>query len=154
MTDKQLPPLLMPERIKFQKKIESKKCVFDTLTKLLEKGQSEVTRNEIFDALISREKLGDTYIGNGVAIPRAHIKITNPRAAMLVLKKGLDLNTADKQGIQLFLGILIPHKNKEEFSLKLTEFNKNLLKDKEISKILQSQNAELIAQHFNKLFFS
>ena len=155
MIDKQHPLLLNPERIKIQKKIESKKCVFDSLTNLLEKGQSEVSRNEIFDALISREKLGDTYIGNGIALPRAYIDITNPRAALLVLKKGLNLNAADKQDIQLFIGILIPKSNNDiNFSLSFSDFSKNLLKEKDIEKIIQSENAEKISQYFEKLFQS
>ena len=152
MTDQQRPLLLIPERVEFKKRIESKKCVFDSLTQLLEKGQSEVSRNEIFDALISREKLGDTYIGNGFALPRAHLNITNPRAALLVLKKGLKLNSADKQDIQFFLGILIPEKCQEEYSLILSEFNKKLLKETELESIIESRNPELVAKYFDKLF--
>ena len=152
MTEQQRPPLLTPERIEFKKKIESKKCVFDSLTNLLEKGQKEASKNEIFDALISREKLGDTYIGKGIALPRAHINITNPRAALLILKKGLNLNTADKQEIQLFLGILIPQKKRGDYSVMLSEFNKKLLKEKKLDKIIESGNAELVAQYFDNLF--
>lgn len=152
MTDQQRPLLLIPERVEFKKRIESKKCVFDSLTQLLEKGQSEVSKNEIFDALISREKLGDTYIGNGFALPRAHLNITNPRAALLVLKKGLKLNSADKQDIQFFLGILIPDKSQEEYSLILSEFNKKLLNETELESIIESRNPELVAQYFDELF--
>ncbi len=152
MTEQQHPPLLIPERVEFKKKIESKKCVFDSLTKLLEKGQSEVSRNDIFDALILREKLGDTYIGNGIALPRAHTKITNPRAALLILKKGLNLNTADKLDIRLFFAILIPQKNQDEYAVMLSGFNKKLLKDKKIDQVVESGNAELVAQYFDKLF--
>lgn len=151
MTDKQRPPLLVPERVRFQKKIESKKCAFDVLTKLLEKGQSEVSKNEIFDALISREKLGDTYIGRSIALPRAHIKITNPRAALLVLKKGLSLNTADKKSIQLFLGVLIPQNDQEIYSEILSNFSKKLIKEQDLDKIMNSENAELVAEYFDHL---
>ena len=152
MTDKQRLPLLVPERIAFIKKTESKKCVFDSLTTLLEKGHKEVTKNQIFDALVSREKLGDTYIGNGIAIPRANVDITNPRAALLVLKKGLSLNSADKKDIRLFLGILIPNKKHEEYSQILSEYYRNLLKDKELESMIKSENAEIVAQYFDKFF--
>ena len=151
MTDKQRPPLLIAERVKFNKKIESKKCVFDALTELLEKGQSEVSKNEIFDALIAREKLGDTYIGRSIALPRAHINITNPRAALLVLKKGLNLNTADKKNIRLFLCVLIPQKDKDKYSVMLSNFSKKLIKEQDLDKIMNSVNAELVAQYFDNL---
>lgn len=152
MTDKQRLPLLIPERVSFIKKTESKKCVFDTLTDLLEKGQKEVTKNQIFDALVSREKLGNTYIGNGIAIPRANVEITNPRAALLVLKKGLSLNSADKKDIKIFLGILIPNKKHDLYSEVLSEYYRNLLKDKDLETMIKSGNAELIAQYFDKFF--
>ena len=151
MTDKQHAPLLIPERVKFQKKIESKKCVFDTLTKLLVKGQSEVNKNEIFDAFIAREKLGDTYIGSSIALPRAHVKITNPRAALLVLKKGLNLNTADKQSVRAFLGVLVPEKEQGEYSIILSDISKKLIKEHDLENIMNSENSDLVAQYFDNL---
>ncbi len=152
MTDKQRLPLLVPERVAFKKKIESKKCVFDQLTELLEKGQKEVSKHQIFDALVSREKLGDTYIGNGIALPRANLDITNPRAALLVLKKGLSLNSADKKDIKLFLAILVPKKQHKEYSKILSVYYRNLLKDNELNSMIKSENAELVAQYFDKFF--
>jgi len=130
----QRPPVLIPERVKFLKKIESKKCVFDTVTQLLEKGQSEVNKNDIFDALIEREKLGDTYLGNGIAVPRAFINITNPRAALLILKKGLKLNTADKKDINFILAVLLPEANAD----KHTKMMQNVQKTKQ--KLHKSHN--------------
>lgn len=144
-------PILIPERVKFLKKTESKKCVFDSLTELLEKGQSEVSRNEIFDALIAREKLGDTYIGNGIALPRADLEIRYPRAALLVLKQGINLSSADKKAINLFLGILIPTADHNKYSLLLSEFNKKMLVENDLDSMIKSKNAEKIAEHFDNL---
>lgn len=148
----QRPPVLIPERVKFLKKIESKKCVFDTVTQLLEKGQSEVNKNDIFDALIEREKLGDTYLGNGIAVPRAFINITNPRAALLILKKGLKLNTADKKDINFILAVLLPEANADKHTKMMQNVQKKLLKQDNMEKIIGSANVERIAEHFNNLF--
>lgn len=153
MNNKSLrPPLLAPERIKFVKKIESKKRAFDALTELLKKGQSDVSKTEIFDALIAREKLGNTYIGNGIAIPRAHLEITNARAAMLVIKKGLKLNSADKLEITIFLGILIPENSNEMYSKVLTRFTHKMQKYHKLNKIIDSANPELITSSIEGLF--
>lgn len=154
MPDLKNQPILVPERVKLIKKSESKKCVFDTLTELLTKGQSEVSKNEIFDALISREKLGNTYIGNGIAIPRSHLKITNARAALLILKKGLKLNAADKQDIRVFLAILIPENNRDDFKKVLNEINKNKFNKEILSKTIDSGNVELLTKHFEQLLHS
>lgn len=151
MTDKKHFPILVPERVEFIKKTESKKCAFDSLTTLLEHGQSEVSKNEIFDALTAREKLGVTYIGNGIAIPRAHLEISHPKAALLIIKKGIKLSTADKKAIHIFLGLLIPTDDHDKYSMVLSEFNKKILQETELQTIIDSGNAELVAEHFDAL---
>ena len=156
MTDN-LPPILNNDRVKFLKKIESKKCIFDALTSLLTKGQSEVSKHDVFDALIAREKLGNTTIGNGISIPRAHLDIAKPRAALLILKKGINLNSADKIDIVLFLAILIPHKNRELYSNFINQINYKLATDetysiKSISKMIESKNTTQLVIFFETLF--
>jgi len=151
------PPLLSVERIKFLKKIESKKCIFDTLTDLLVKGQSEVTKDQIFDALISREKLGNTTLGNGIAIPRAHLDITRPRAALLILKKGINLSSADKIDVRIFLAILVPNNNKAFYEKFIHEINKLLITDKKynyknLDEKIDTKNIELVMNLFESLF--
>jgi PTS system nitrogen regulatory IIA component len=150
---KKFLPLLNPERIKFIKKSKSKKCVFDELTELLVKGQKEVTRHQVFDALIKREKLGNTNIGNGIAIPKAHLTITKPRAAILVLKKGLALGAADKQETTLFLAILIPEKQRNQYSMMLNTLNQKLILNGIPETTLSSKNPELLAKHFDDLLY-
>ncbi len=145
------PPLLTPDRIQFKKKIESKKCVFDILTNLLAKGQSEVTKNQIFDALIAREKLGDTGIGNGITIPRAHLKITNPRAALLIIDKGLDIHTIDKKPLKFFFAVLIPEKNTQDYAPIFTRLNKSIASKKTIQILSSTKTPELLADHIETL---
>ncbi len=155
MTEKNIHhiPLLDPERIKFIKKSESKKCVFDALTELLIKGQKEVTKNQVFDALIAREKLGNTSIGNGIAVPKTHLPITNPRAAILVIKKGLKLGAADKQAITFFLAIIIPEKHRNEYSIMFTTLNQKLILNGIPEKVIEAKNPELLAKHFENLLY-
>jgi len=152
-TNKKSPPILDPERIQFVKKIESKKCVFDALTALLIKGQKEVTKNEVFDALIKREKLGSTSIGNGFSVPKGHLPITNPRAAILVVKKGINLGSADKQVTKYFIAILLPEEHRDQYNDMLRELNKALMLKGVPKSIIDSKNTELLAKHFDDLLY-
>ncbi len=147
------PPPLDSERIKFIKKIESKKCVFDALTELLIKGQKEVTKHDVFDALITREKLGNTSIGNGIAVPKAHLPITNLRAAILVVKKGLDLGAADKLATTIFLALLIPDNQRDQYSLMLSTLNQKLMLNGIPESIITSKNSDLLVKHFENLLY-
>jgi len=151
MTDRQLP-ILINERVQFIKKSVSKKQVFDLLTKLLADGQSEVSPNTIFDTLIAREKLGNTSIGNEIAIPRSHVDIINPRAALIVLKKPLKTtDTVDKQGIRFFLALLIPEVAKDSYSDLVIKLNQTLAKDNKLDTLATSNNPELLVDYINLL---
>lgn len=150
---KKYPPPLDSERIKFIKKIESKKCVFDALTELLIKGQKELTKHEVFDALIEREKLGNTSLGNGIAVPKAHLPIANLRAAILVVKKGLHLGAADKQATTIFLALLIPDDQRDQYSMMLNTLNQKLILNGIPDSIITSENSDLLAKHFENLLY-
>jgi len=150
---KKYPPPLDSERIKFIKKIESKKCVFDALTELLIKGQKELTKHEVFDALIEREKLGNTSLGNGIAVPKAHLPIANLRAAILVVKKGLHLGAADKQASTIFLALLIPDDQRDQYSMMLNTLNQKLILNGIPDSIITSENSDLLAKHFENLLY-
>ncbi len=151
--NKHFIPLLAPERVKFIKKAESKKRVFDELTQLLITGQKEITQNQVFDALVEREKLGNTNIGNGIAVPKAHLPLTNPRAALLVLKKGLDLGAADRQAVSIFLAIIVPDEHRNQYSMMLSTLNQKLILNGIPSKKLEAKNPELLAEHFDDLLY-
>ena len=146
-----LPPLLVPERIALKKSIESHKCAIDVLTNLLAKGQSEVSRYDIYDALIAREKLGSTSISNGISIPRAHLHITNPRIALLVLEEGLNINAVDHQAIRLFFAILIPETEREKYSALLSQLYSALIDEKSIKVFTETSNTQALADYFEKL---
>ena len=144
-------PLLTADRIQYFKKVESHKVVFDTLTELLAKGQSEVTKYEIFDALVLREKLGSTSIGNGIAIPRAKLDLPNLRAALVIIEKGLDVNSADKQPVTFFLAILVPENKKNNYPSLLKKLNKNLTSKKALEKLKNTKNPEYIADYIQEI---
>jgi len=143
--------LLIPERIKIIKKIESKKCAFDLLTELLAKSQNEVGKNEIFDALIRREKLGKTCSGHGVAIPRAHVEISKAIAALLIIKQGLEVETVDKKPIKLLLALIVPENQRKKYSKIIKKLNFILADDDHYKMLIEAENPEHIAIYFESL---
>jgi len=108
--------LLSPERTQFVQELESKKRVFDTLATLLSQKQPQLSKDQIFDRLIAREKLGSTTLGGGIALPRARVPISQPYAALLVLKEGVSIETPDKQPATIFLALLLPETSPQYYS--------------------------------------
>lgn len=63
----------------------------------------------ILDAFITRERLGNTCLDHGFALPHSRICcIEKPIAALVTLEKGIDFNATDNQDVDLVLGLLVP----------------------------------------------
>lgn len=121
----ELSDLLNPSRIGCQRDIRSKKRALQTLAELLAPSVSEgleedeLSDMDIFDALITRERLGSTALGHGVALPHSRLaNIDAPIAAMITLSDGIDYEAADEQPVDLLVGLLVPqHCNDEHLKI-------------------------------------
>lgn len=121
----ELSELLNPSRIGCQCDIRSKKRALQTLAELLAPSVSEgldeddMSDMDIFDALITRERLGSTALGHGVALPHSRLaNIDKPIAAMITLSDGVDYEATDDQPVDLLVGLLVPeHCNDEHLKI-------------------------------------
>jgi len=141
--------LLSPDRIACKQDINSKKRAFEMLAKLLATAQSQVDHDEIFDALINREKLGCTALGNGVSIPHARLPIAHPRAAILSLNEGIQLDAPDKKPVNVLIGILMPEEVSEDDSNMLFELTGLLSKKSFIENLCRYQEPSVVIDYFN-----
>ena len=65
---------------------------------------------DIFDAVIERENLGSTSVGEGVAIPHARIpSLDKPVGAFVRLDEGVDFDAIDGRPCDLIFMLLAPH---------------------------------------------
>jgi PTS system nitrogen regulatory IIA component len=114
--------------IKASKKEEVIKELVDAL---LAAGEFEKRhRNKIIDALMSRESLGSTAIGQGVAIPHAKSdSIEKLVAAFGLSKKGVDFDSLDGEPAHIFFLLLAPQDSAGPHLKALARISR-LLKDK------------------------
>ena len=107
--------LLTRERIQCCADIGSKKRLFERLGELLAGDSGVLSRNEIFDALINREKLGSTGLGKGVAIPHGRLaSLERPLCAIIKLAEPIDFDATDNQPVDLVFALLVPEDSTEE----------------------------------------
>ena len=107
--------LLTEERILLSENIASKKRVLELLSERVAVNVPELTAVEIFDCLVSRERLGSTGLGHGVAIPHGRLKkVSRPIAAFLKLQQGVDYDAVDSQPVDLFCALLVPEESTDE----------------------------------------
>ena len=107
--------LLEPERIICCSKAGSKKRLLESLAARLAESTSQTTQNDIFDALVSREKLGSTGLGKGVAIPHGRMaSLTAPACAFIKLDRPVEFDASDGQPVDLVFALLVPEHSTEE----------------------------------------
>lgn len=89
-----------------------KQQVLDTLSDVLDTATTAVSRGDIVNALVNREKLGSTGIGEGAAIPHGRMKgLENCVGAMLRVRPGVDFDAPDDQPVDLVFGLLVPQES-------------------------------------------
>jgi mannitol/fructose-specific phosphotransferase system IIA component (Ntr-type) len=150
---------LTPERVKIIKKSDSKKRVIEILSELLAAPQEDINQHDIFDALIAREKLGNTLLTNGIALPRAQLNIDKPRAALVFLKKGIRLDSPDKKPTKLFLALLIPnqvsdnekHNEPDRYEKMIKNLILELSKQSVLDDFTASKNPQILVNYFSQL---
>ncbi len=86
----------------------SKKRAFEEAGLLFENLHG-LSRSLVTDSLFSRERLGSTGLGHGVAIPHGRIKgLKAPMAAVLQLASPIGFDAPDEQAVSLLIFLLVP----------------------------------------------
>ncbi|RKR02533.1 phosphotransferase IIA-like nitrogen-regulatory protein PtsN [Kushneria sinocarnis] len=104
-----LDQILPPERTMFDVTGGSKKRVLEFFSTLIAQNTPSIDAQEVFGRLISRERLGSTGVGNGVAIPHArNPHCRQPLASFLSLADPIDFDAIDGEPVDLIFVLLVP----------------------------------------------
>jgi fructose-specific phosphotransferase system IIA component len=90
-------------------KSHTKEAVFSEIVEHLYKNRRIKDKKQVLEALLKRERLGSTGVGDGLAIP--HARIAELKEAVLFVglsKRGLDFSSVDKIPVHLVLLFLTP----------------------------------------------
>lgn len=103
-----IAPLLSLDSIVADQSFSSKKNLFEHAAGLFE-GLKGLKRQEVFDSLFERERLGSTALGYGVAIPHGRIKsLKEATGAFYRLEPPLEFDSPDGLPIKLCFILLVP----------------------------------------------
>lgn len=103
-----IAPLLSLDSIAADQSFSSKKKLFEHAAGLFESLKG-LKRQEVFDSLFERERLGSTALGFGVAIPHGRIKSLGEAAgAFYRLKPPLEFDSPDGLPVNLCFILLVP----------------------------------------------
>ena len=100
--------LLPPANVLLDLDVSSKKRVFEQVGLLFENNH-DIARSQVFDSLFSREKLGSTALGQGVAIPHGRIKgLKEAVGAVVRTRQPIPFDAPDGQNVRLIFVLLVP----------------------------------------------
>lgn len=136
-----LSDILKPEAVKSLSKPTGKKRVLQEIAAIASASYG-LNSDEAFNALLDRESLGPTGVGEGVAIPHARLPGLNSVMGVFCrLDKPVDFESVDRQPVDIFFGLFAPEGSGVEH-LKALALVSRLLRDPAIRSKIRSNEGE------------
>jgi PTS system nitrogen regulatory IIA component len=110
-----LKQILTPQRTVCCAPGVSKKRLFETIAQIVSEDQPTLPYDEVLDHLITREKLGSTGLGQGIAIPHCRVgHCDEPLGTLLTLEEPIPFDSPDDQPVDLLFVLLVPEEAHQE----------------------------------------
>lgn len=141
-----LASILSTAQVMVQVDVSSKKRAFEEAGLLFENLHG-LSRALVTDSLFSRERLGSTGLGHGVAIPHGRIKgLKSPMAAVFQLAHPIAFEAPDELPVGLMIFLLVPEAATQKHLEILSEIAE-MLSDADLrSKLVASADAAELHQ--------
>jgi nitrogen PTS system EIIA component len=149
-----LVDLLRPERVLVMEKVTNRKALISRLAELLvgESASAQVL-GLLNDALLAREALGSTALGNGVAMPHARLaQLPKPVAAFIALKKPVQFGADKAELTDLFFAIATPSIFVEAHLQLMAEVAAMFDQPRVMKKLRAANQSEILFERLNDWF--
>jgi len=115
ITIMQLEQILSPDRCFARLDGGSKKRFLTTISALIAENSGRLSPDSVYTALLAREQLGSTGIGNGIAIPHCRVpECERITGALITLEEGIDFDADDNQAVDLLFVLIVPVEETDE----------------------------------------
>jgi PTS system nitrogen regulatory IIA component len=122
----------------------SKKRVFERAAEAMGAALN-LSSETIYRALLAREKLGSTAIGEGIAIPHCRINECSEAAGCLVtLQESIDYGSADGQDVDIIFVLLVPEEATEAHLKLLAALARSFSNAEVRDRVRQTQDPEAL----------
>ena len=122
----------------------SKKRVFERAAEAMGAALG-LSSETVYRALLAREKLGSTAIGEGIAIPHCRINECSEAAGCLVtLQEPIDYGSADGNGVDVIFVLLVPEEATEAHLKLLAALARSFSNAEVRDRVRQTQDPEAL----------
>jgi len=93
----------------------SKKKVLECMSEAFSQSLPSHSKEQIFEHLVARERLGSTGLGGGVALPHCRLAgIEFPIGALVTTAEPIDYDAPDNQAVDIIFGLIVPDSADDE----------------------------------------
>lgn len=139
-----LKSLLKTDLVLAKQDIVSKKRILESIAEVAA-NRLHCDKEAIYEALLSREKLGSTGIGNGIAIPHCRLETANHTAVIAIsLQSAIDFDAIDKKPIDLVFALIVPPQECDEHLSTLAEIAELAQSDNALNKLRAAETNETL----------
>jgi len=118
----QLEEILSLERCHCRIEGVSKKRILTKISEIVSENIESLEVGEVFDALMAREQLGTTGLGNGIAIPHCRLApCENIIGALITLDVAVNFDSLDNKPVDILFVLLVPREENDEHVRTLAE---------------------------------
>jgi PTS system nitrogen regulatory IIA component len=123
----------------------SKKRILEKICTIAAKKLTHIDSNDLLNSLMTREKMGSTGIGNGIAIPHGRLENTSQVVAVVMTsEQAINFDSIDNRPVDIFIALFVPENNCQQHLTTLQSIAK-IFSDKKMAKQVRkcTSNSEL-----------
>ncbi len=92
----------------------SKKRILEIISQIAAKSNPAIDEATVLNSLLSRERMGSTGIGNGIALPHGRLPgLQNVQAIVITSNPPIDFDALDNKPVDIFFALLVPEEQTE-----------------------------------------
>ncbi len=120
-----LSNILKPEQTLINLNVKNKRHLFQELSTRSSLLNKNIKDKMLYNEIVKRERLGNTSIGNGIAMPSAIIKnITKPFVLFSLLAKPINYNSDDNKDVDIVCLVVTPDSSNSKHLYFLSSFSR------------------------------
>ncbi|MFP4548318.1 MAG: PTS sugar transporter subunit IIA [Fidelibacterota bacterium] len=114
----------------------------------------KISEKEIFEKMMTREKLSSTGFGKGIAIPHCAVEgIDEFVIGIVTLPQGVEFASMDKKPVKLLVFIILPEDKRTEHVRVLSRISNSLKDENNVKELLSSNSVTILLDNFYRQIY-
>lgn len=139
--------ILAPELTLCRVAASSKKRALEFIAEQINHQDNTLSETQIFNNLISRERLGSTGIGQGIAIPHCRLEgLDHVVGVLMTLEESVEFDAIDNQPVDLIFALIVPKEATSEHLELLSQLAEKFNERSFCDRLRQCEDASTLYQ--------